>query len=335
MKKLNKARAMFVMAGVAAMMTSAYAQTSVKLYGTLDGSVGSFNSPGGTASTQVSSGAMTTSFIGFSGSEDLGGGLSAKFALETFLRVDDGKSGRGPDIPGLLDTFWARQAFVGLSGNFGSVGVGRQSSPLFISTLLFNAFGPSFGFSPSTRHYYVSPTVTGDTEWSNSVSYQSPNVGGLSASMLYAFGERNGGNNIGANLLYFAGPFAATVVYESVKKNQTTLFDTSSDDTKIWQLGASYDFGAAKVFAQYGQVKNETVPNKFKISGVSAVVPVGAGKVLAAYSQVNPDIGLKQTTYSLAYDYNLSKRTDVYVAAMVDKQGPSATSYAVGIRHQF
>ena len=55
---------------------------------------------------------MTTSWFGVSGSEDLGGGLSALFTLQSFMRADTGASGRFG-----ADTFWARNAFVGLASN--------------------------------------------------------------------------------------------------------------------------------------------------------------------------------------------------------------------------
>lgn len=48
---------------------------------------------------------MTTSFIGVKGNEDLGGGMSAVFAIESFMRNDTGSAGRFD-----ADTFWARSA---------------------------------------------------------------------------------------------------------------------------------------------------------------------------------------------------------------------------------
>jgi hypothetical protein len=72
------------------------------------------------------------------------------FALNSFLRADNGAAGRFNG-----DAFWARDAYVGLSGAFGTSLLGRNTTPLFVSTLLFNAFGDSFAFSPSIRQLFT------------------------------------------------------------------------------------------------------------------------------------------------------------------------------------
>ena len=148
-----------------ALAGAAHAQSSVSLYGLLDMSVGRFQAPGAAASKGVDSGNMSTSYFGLKGNEDLGGGLGAVFAIESFLRGDTGASGRFNG-----DVFWARSAYVGLSSNsLGTVTMGRNTTSLFVNTLIFNAFGDSFGFSPSIRHTFTSGTVTGDTGWADSI----------------------------------------------------------------------------------------------------------------------------------------------------------------------
>ncbi|MEY2840831.1 MAG: hypothetical protein RJB60_3130 [Pseudomonadota bacterium] len=128
-----------------ALASGAQAQSSLNLYGILDLSAGSFETSYNTAKsnrvTQVESGKMTTSYIGFKGTEDLGGGLKANFMLESFLRLDTGASGRSSS-----DVFWGRNANVGLSGGFGKVVLGRMDNFLFQQALAFNPYGGSFGF---------------------------------------------------------------------------------------------------------------------------------------------------------------------------------------------
>lgn len=306
--------------------TGAYAQGNVQIYGLLDLSAGRTQAPGSTATNGVDSGKMTTSHLGFKGSEDLGDGLKATFAIEHFLRADTGSAGRFD-----ADTFWARTANVGLSGGFGSVNLGRNTPSLFVQTLIFNAFGDSFGFSPSIRHYFTSGTTSGDTGWSDSVKYTSPKVGGATFTLHGAMGEGNGGRNVGASVLYFGGPMAAGLAWQKVEKGATV------PDTTTWQLAGSYDFQVAKAFAQYGQVDNDSNGNGYKITGLGLAVPVGAGKALAQWGRINPDTGASRSTLTVGYDYFLSKRTDAYVAYMNDKiSGQSAgNSYSVGIRHRF
>lgn len=316
-----------VAAFASALPLLACAQSNVTAYGLLDLSIGRTQAPGGVATKGVDSGKMTTSHIGFRGTEDLGGGLSAVFALEHFLRADTGSAGRFD-----ADTFWARNAFVGLAGNFGSVHAGRLTTSLFVNTLLYSPFGDSFGFSPSIRHYFTSGTVTGDSGWSDSLRYTTPRLGGASFSVHVAAAEGNGGNNTGLSGQYSEGPLGLAAAWQKVKKGATVA------DTTTWQLSGSYDFKVVKLFAQYGQVDNDTTGNDYKISGLGATVPVGElGRVMAQWGQIDPKTGAKRTTISAGYGYYLSKRTEVYGVYMSDKlSGLSAgNSYSVGIKHRF
>ena len=308
--------------------TTASAQSSVQLYGLIDVSAGQFETAGGTRTKAVANGNMTTSHIGFKGSEDLGGGLSARFQIESFLRADTGEAGRFG-----ADTFWARNAFVGLAGSYGGLYLGRVTTTLFVSTLLFNPFGDSFGFSPSIRHYFGGGVgvTTGDTGWSDAISYASPKFAGLSFTGQVAAGEGNGGRNVGGNLLYSGGAFAASAAYQQVEKGRSVA------DTTTWQLGAAYDFGVAKLFGQYGRVANDTSGVDHTLTELGTSVPVGDGKLLLAWGRQASDTDITRTTTSLGYDHNLSKRTDLYAVYMNDKRTgvDSGNTLAVGMRHRF
>ncbi len=319
----------------------AQAQSSVTLFGLVDMSIGSNKVPGGTSQTGVDSGKMTTSYFGMRGAEDLGGGLSAVFRLEGFLQGDTGAYGRFPG-----DTLFSRTASVGLSSkSLGTVTLGRNTTPLFLSTVSFNPFGDSYGYAPSTRHYFTSGTVTGDSAWNNSALYASPDFGGFKFGLIGAVaapktsgaGSSNG-SNWGANVGYGAGPLSAALVYQSVKKDETRSVPAAVQaDTRTWQLNGAYDFTVVKAFAQYGEVKNTTTTNTYRISELGARVPLGAGALLAAWGRVAPKTGADRNTVSLGYDYNLSKRTDIYAVVMRDKIDglSSGQSYSVGVRHRF
>lgn len=315
-------------AAVAALATTCnvHAQSSVTAYGLIDLSIGRTQNPGGVATKGIDSGKMTTSYIGFRGSEDLGGGLKGVFSIESFMRNDTGSAGRFD-----ADTFWARNSFVGVEGGFGTVTLGRNTTSLFVQTLLFNPFGDSFGFSPSIRHYFTSGTTTGDTGWSDSLKYTSPRFGGFSFSAHAAAAEGNGGRNVGASLGYGGGPIAAGLAWQKVEKGATV------QDTTTWQLAASYDFKVAKLFMQYGNVDNDTTGRDFKILGVGVSVPVGAGRLLAQHGRISPDVGNRRTTTTLGYNHALSKRSEAYVAYMSDKLANVGTggNYGVGLRHRF
>jgi predicted porin len=303
------------------------AQSTVNVYGLIDLSVGRFQSPGGDAIKGVESGKMSTSYFGLGGREDLGSGLFALYALESFMRNDTASAGRYDG-----DAFWARNAYVGLSSGAGTLTLGRNTTGLFVNTLVFNAFGDSFGFSPAIRHYFTSGTVTGDTGWSDSVKYASPKFGGFSFNAQGALGEGNGGRNLGASAMYFSGPFGAGLAWQKVEKGATVA------DTTTWQLSGSYSLAPFKFYAQYGEVDNKTAVNTYKISGLGAEMAVtDLGKMLLQWGKVSPDVGADLNTLSLGYDYLLSKRTDVYVVYMNDRASgkSSGSNLATGVRHRF
>ncbi|MFT3858523.1 MAG: porin [Aquabacterium sp.] len=116
--------------------------------------------------------------------------------------------------------------------------------------------------------------------------------------------------------------------------------------SKAYLLGASYDFGVAKAFAQYGRdkvtTKNVSGDNTDKFYQVGTIVPVtDAGSVHAAYGRIKNDTR-KVDGFSLAYNHSLSKRTGAYAGLAYTKlkfdgvaDAVKTTAVAVGVRHSF
>jgi len=331
-------------------MGAAQAQSNVQLSGLVDMYAGSMKTAGSDRTSQVGSGGLTTSWWGLNGTEDLGNGLKAGFALGAFFRADTGEAGRFP-ISGNegSETFFARDANVSLSGGFGSVKLGRSMAPNFLPTILFNPFGDSFTVSPLVLH--ALGNNASDTGWSNQVTYSTPSFGGVTANLHYQFGEQAGkssADNVGLNVLYFGGPLSLTAFYETADllSNPTPKY-VAGTESENWMLGGSYDFGAAKLYATYGKSEKEELSAKTqerKTFSLGVDVPVTkAGTVKFAYAQSKTEFAdaadNKRKTATLGYDHFLSKRTDVYAAAMYDKvkqnTSESGTSVAVGIRHRF
>lgn len=335
-------------AAAALAFAGAASAQSVQLYGLMDMSAGRFQPSGGSNVWRAESGAMTTSYIGLRGTDDLGGGIRAKFAIEHFLRADTGQTGRFNG-----DAFWARDAYVGLSGAFGTTVLGRNTTPLFVSTLLFNAFGDSFTFSPSIRLLFTPRLLPffGDSGWNNSMLFASPDYDGLTYNIIANLGENEPGatgKNLGANVMYVKGPLSATLVWQRVK-NGDGLSPTSPftaeplgfGSQQTWQAGFSYDFTIAKVFSQYTQVHTRADDNTTtKMWSIGVSVPIGAGQALAQYGSATASVGGAEPRHnilSLGYDYNLSKRTDVYGVLMHDKITGLASGRTVagGMRLRF
>ena len=67
------------------------------------------------------------------------------------------------------------------------------------------------------RHIFTSGTVTGDSGWSDSVLYTTPNFSGFTASAFVAAGKGQGGRNVAATGSYSRGPLAGALVYQRVQ----------------------------------------------------------------------------------------------------------------------
>jgi len=334
-KKVLATAVFTAFAGVAA------AQTSI--YGLVDGYVGHTS---GKSPTQVNAGGMTTSYIGIRSSEDLGGGVKANAVLEQFLRLDTAQPGRFNG-----DTTWARNAYVGLSSKAGEVQVGRVTTPYFISTIVFNALGDSFVFSPMvTQRFGAANFNLGgggtDTGWNNSVLVKT-NAGPIALTGVYsagiaddAHGTKQTGKSIGG--MYFAGPVGLTATWQDVdqgagKPNLTSVI-----------VGGSVDLKKVKMFAQWNRVENsDSLTKEDKGYSVGATMPLGkANTVMASYSHFDHNFvnrrNAETASWALAVSHAMSKRTDVYAAVRDTSytvNGPTGSSdyrvTGVGIRHRF
>lgn len=324
---------------------SAWAQaadaSSVQIYGLLDAFVGSMkrsDEPGRTK--LLGSGGMTTAYWGVRGSESLGGGLQAQFALESFFQTDSGTFGRNS-----TDPYFSRNAWVGLAGGFGQLSLGRQTNPMFVASGAFNPFGVSLQFSPVMLHTWQ-PTynraVLGDSVWSNAIQYTSPTFAGLRASLLYGMGEvqdREGIRNLNLTLNYAAGPFAAVASVQQAKTGPGFTATIGRQDAAL--IGASYDFKAVQLYGQLQRTRTPDIRTTADTAQLGAAVPVGAGRFLASVARTERKVtgspGTQRTTWALGYDHFLSKRTDLYAVYMRDRlTGFSGSgSVGVGMRHRF
>lgn len=327
---------------------SALAQSSVMLYGQVDAWAGAIKTPGqsGTAWTQ-GGGGMSTSYWGMKGTEDLGNGLKAVFKIEGFFLPQNGQYGRFTG-----DTTFSRNAYVGLqSDTLGTLTMGRETTPYFVSTILFNPFIDSYTFGPMIYQTFMGASgqgIVGDSGWSNAVAYTTPDFRGLTANLAYAFGNKAGQagqNKWGGNLLYFHGPFSATLAYQQVKFDNTPG-DLNSEipgfsSQRALQLGAAYDFRFVKLYGQYQYIKDTITGGNISMNGgqLGVSVPLGTGSVLAsyAYAKSTGASDTRRNSWALGYDYPFSKRTDVYAAYFGDHISglSSGRTYGVGIRTHF
>lgn len=351
MKKTVAAMAVFgAFAGVA------QAQSSVNLYGLVDAYVGKASFKTTTAAeskdtsvgNSLSSGGLNGSRWGLRGSEDLGGGLKANFQLEAGFSVDNGTAA--------TPAGFNRTSKVGLSGGFGSIDLGRQYTQLFTLVDGFDAQGTSsfssaisgiFGAASGAAAGGLAPAL----RWNDSVLYSTPNFGGFSGAVQYAFGENgsataSAGHSVGLSAGYANGPLAVKGVHESVQSAGPVATTAKSNG-----LGVSYDFSVVKVMAQFiAQKSGLTTGNKENGYVLGVVVPMGSGGIYASVARENVKTnatGLKvarSTAASIEYRHDLSKRTTVYAGFNNTKFEDARTAlftttrdrvYGVGMRHRF
>lgn len=283
--------------------------------------------------------------FGVKGEEDLGNGVKVGFSLENGFSSDDGKlstAGR------LFD----REALLYVAGDFGELGMGRQGD-LASGNGRYGLFGGkvspfSTGWSDIAGHKYVMGAGFGRMD--NSVTYKTPTFAGFNVLAQYSFKKdsakdgREGSSAVDRQYALGAS-FTAGDLYLTGIVTQTNLKSLGQQDVEdplTVSLGGNYNFGVAKLYVagQYfkdsdlavkqidrhdadattGYQKGEQF-NGFGLS-VGADVPAfgGTAKVLVGYMDAEDQAAenaqdLQRYTFSVGYEYPLSKRTFVYGGA--------------------
>ncbi len=170
----------------------------------------------------------------------------------------------------------------------------------------------------------------------NSIKYQSPSLAGFSGALVYGFGENKTATtkatkDISGNLKYANGPITATVAYQANEYTPTFKL-------KNTLLGAAYDFGVVKLFAQANRAKFTNVEKQNEFA-LGVAVPVGAFTIVGQAARSKGDDLGKNTGYGLEAYYDLSKRTRTYVSFASTKKeslnDERNSIVAAGLRHSF
>lgn len=311
-----------------------FAQSNVTIYGIADMGLvvnGKYRAgtelAGGGQKTRLDSGVASGSRLGFKGTEDLGNGLKALFTIEAGIDVDTGGSNQG--------AAWGRQSIVGLTGGFGTFIMGRMYTPQHLMNAKIDPFG--IGFAGNLANIFNNVARV-----NNAAAYVSPSFGGFNVIAAYATNaladetaltQKKYGRTVAINPNYAAGPVYVGLNYHEISDATAA---GGLPDTKVKNLsaGGTFNFGAAKLHAGYGQNKNhdgstDTVKNATWMLGVT--VPVGAFNILASYASLNDKLAANADARQMAVGatYALSKRTDIYTAYARIKNKNSA-AYSVG-----
>lgn len=357
-------RSLIAGAVLSAIAGLAHAQSSVTLFGRVDAGIQYQSKVAGPMGedigdrTTLHNGGILPSIWGMRGSEDLGGGLKAVFNLESDFDSGTGGS-RGL---GSISTLFGRQANVGLSGNWGTVLLGRQYSPALLAEL--NTEPRGYKESLSGLLNYAANQLPAGNELgpnngagiftSNLVSY-SGSFGPFAVGAGFGLGEGLGGLGDGRTVslgLAYTGPVKVSASYQQIE-------GAPDAETKRLGLGVAVPFGAFTFKALYARATQDDLTG----TEVAKTDNLGVGvdfrwspqstATVAYYYGEDDEVGDNETsTLVVSNDYALSKRTTLYAQfAYVDADdgslpntqitlgatpaGEKTSIFGFGIMHNF
>ena len=310
-------KSLLALAALGTFAGAAHAQSSVTLYGIVDAGFAYNNNSGGHKLYTTSAGNLQGDRWGLRGTEDLGGGLKALFVLENGFNAFTGRLNQGGDEFG-------RQAYVGLSSQFGTVTLGRQYDSVVDYT------GALESGSQWASFYAAHPgdldNMNNSNRTNNAIKYASANYGGITFGGLYSLGGVAGQFNrnqiFSGGIGYAQGPLTLGAGYLNVKNpnfsffgNNATSSTTGSNMTgsqvysgfataktqQVISAGGAYTFGPATVGATYSNTQ-------FKDLGQTGLVAGGLQTTSGSAKFHNAEVNFKyQLTPALllgaAYDY--------------------------------
>ncbi len=354
-------KSLIALAALATVATAAQAQSSVTIYGIMDAGFRSENKGQVTANSAFDSqqrllaGNLSTSRLGFKGTEDLGGGLKANFTLESGITATTGASSQ------TTTSLFDRKSTVGLSGSWGAIDFGRNYNAGFLlgAARIIDANGLAFdsvtnttitGNAAATGNIRINPVLSvvsntslGTTRADNQIAY-SNKVGNVGVVLTRSIGgvaaDTNAKQSTSGSLAYYGGSYNLGVAALEQK-------DTSGDKLNYVTAGGNVKFGSATLTASYSELKADknysggqtlavvtsttqanpygTVSNggrsKWEVShvGLTYDATPSVKAILAYYDLKLKGDGITTgtaQTVTLTGIYALSKRTDLY--AVVD-----------------
>jgi len=348
MKKTLHATAIAALAGCTMAATlPAQAQSSVSVYGLIDGAVEHYTNAdaagNGVTRSPSLGGGMFPSRIGFKGSEDLGGGLKAIFTLENGFAPDSGTLNQGGRLFG-------RQAWVGLAGSWGQVTIGRNYNMLYVSSFDVDTFGPSqYGVGA------LDPAVPNGRS-DNSIAYKGT-FNGVTLGATYSLGRDTSAAG-GASGTNCAGESATDA--QACREWSALL----RYDRPTWAVVAAYDRIHGSPTAANGLNSSDKTDSRLHVAGLlkgtdwkvgggvllrdnegSATQPKSRLYYLGAAWNVTPLLVVDGQVGKLDYratgndtkqaliraTYLLSTRTAVYLAGgRIDNDGTAAVALSAG-----
>jgi len=340
--------------------SSVYAQSSITLYGVMDMHL-QWAKSGKATFTRLQDEGWQQSRLGLRGTEDLGNGFKALFTLEGGLLAD---SGQGLGTGGAWN--FNRQAYLALdSSQWGRVSAGRMYTPMFVAVHAADPLGINSVYSSSMLMYATDaqPGLRAfTTRGNNMLRWRSPTSAPWYVDVAYGFGEvaaphsSNGRLTSGA-FGYKKKPYMLLYSFQKVVQGSSATPVDNPNTTHNQALSATWNVNAdVRLMGAYVLNKlahSTALVGDAKIWMLGSDWQRGAHRWVATYARRTvDDSARKQNTWTLGWDYHLSKRTIVYTryrhidnaanaavsisrVPVVADSGDDVRAFGIGIRHSF
>ena len=321
---------------LAALAVSGAAMAQATIYGRTDIGYGVKATQNGDGSnnmkqTGIMDGANAGSRIGFRGTEDLGGGMTAGFDSQMRFSAATGDRTSAGTGNALL-----HGANVYVGGGFGTIRVGKiieASNCAFDPWACTGGAGTNAGAANTISGLIAAGTTA------QSVSYATPTVGGFSASYHTSVSSRNNERSV-MSLNYAQGPLSAQFLQSKNSGNTggdvvggaPSITDAPAQGTS---MGARYNFGFATLAAFNAKTENAAGTVTHDITAFTATVPMGAYTLLASSAKNKKAATTADTKTAVGINYALSKRTTVGADMFKQDAVGSSTGFVARVRHNF
>lgn len=340
--------------------STAFAQSSVTLFGIVDVNVRTVKNSGSDRSTQLADDGINSGRWGIRGAENLGGGYTASFWLESDLNPDTGTVN--------ATKLFARQSTASLHAPYGELRLGRHYNPTGWNKWEFDPWNViGIGGSAQIARYASQPSFYRSD---NMISYYlPPGLAGIYGQLAYAFDEGIAGTRyVGGRIGYKAGPVNVAAAYGTADQVSGPGVD---GEYKQASIAASYAIGSLRLTGSYEKEELETSAPALSANAgtetrwlIGAIWTTGPHEVRGSYVQSDGRDSTAPTAaqraqfndsdasmYTLGYIYHLSRRTALYAAgAIIDNDGAGrfsltgggsitpggkSTGFMLGTRHSF
>ncbi len=276
-------KSLFALAALGVFASAAQAESSVTLFGLIDTGLNYVSNVqtadgSGKSKAAFAGASMQGSSWGLRGAQNLNNGLTAVFVLESGFDANTGEQLQNKKIFG-------RQAFVGLTGNFGTVTIGRQYDSIadFVSPLTaaglaspWTKAGLVGGGGAHAAHPGDIDNFNNSRRMDKSIKYTSHSYEGLSFGGTYVLdgvpGHLSGNQIWSVGTGYVNGPVAVGAAYLNAKTPANSFFYdedqagrlagnpiygayANAKNLQIMSAGGTFDFGVLTTGLNYSRTQ--------------------------------------------------------------------------------